>query len=87
LVRLEQIIATLTELVTQLLVIKGKEAHSTKTEHEEHKVGLEGFKGKMLGNSCNDNKFSSSSSVLFKVETKLGIPMFNGQTNAKALDN
>jgi hypothetical protein len=43
LARLEQSIATLTELVTQLLVMKGKEAHSTETEHEEHKAGPERF--------------------------------------------
>jgi hypothetical protein len=87
LARLEQSIATLTELVTQLLVMKGKEAHSTKTEHEEHKAGLEGSKGETLGNSGNDNKFSSSSSVPFKVEVKLEIPMFDGQTNVEALDS
>jgi len=32
---LEQSIATLTKLVTQLLVMKIKEAHSADTEHEE----------------------------------------------------
>jgi hypothetical protein len=36
--QLEQSIATLKELVTQLLVMKGKEAHSIETEHGEHKA-------------------------------------------------
>jgi hypothetical protein len=67
--------------------MKGKEAHSTETEHEEHKAGPEGSKGEMLGNSGNDNNISSSSSVPFKVEAKLEIPMFNGQTNVEALDS
>jgi hypothetical protein len=35
LARLEESIATLIELVTQLLVMKSKEAHSAETEHEE----------------------------------------------------
>jgi hypothetical protein len=87
LARLEQGIATLTELVSQLLVMKGKEAHSAETEHEEHKAGSEGPKGEMLGNSGNDDNFSSSSNIPFKVETKLEIPMFDGQTNAEALDS
>jgi hypothetical protein len=68
LARLEQSIATLTKLVTQLLVMKGKEAHSTETEHEEHKAGPEGSKGEMLGNSGNDNNFSSSSNFLSKLK-------------------
>jgi hypothetical protein len=67
--------------------MKGKEENLEEAEHEEHKVGPEGSKDEMLGNSCNDNNFSSSSNVLFKVEVNLGIPMFNGQTNAEALDN
>jgi hypothetical protein len=87
LVHLEQSIATLIELVTQLLVMKGKEAHSVDIDHEEHKIDPEGSKGEMLGNLGNDINFSSSSSVPFKVEVKLQIPMFNGETNAKALDS
>jgi hypothetical protein len=71
LAQLEQSIATLTELVTQFLVMKGKEAHSTETEHEEHNSGPESSKGETLGNSGNDNNISSSSSVPFKVEAKL----------------
>jgi hypothetical protein len=58
--------------------MKGKEAHSTEIEHEKHKVGSKGSKGETLGNSSYDNNFSSSSSVPFKVEVKLEIPMYDG---------
>jgi hypothetical protein len=44
-------------------------------------------KERHVGNSGNDNNISSSSSVPFKVEEKLEIPMFNGQTNVEALDS
>ena len=41
----------------------------------------------MLGNLGNENDFSSSSNVPFKVEAKLEIPMFDGQTNVEVLDS
>jgi hypothetical protein len=85
LARLEQGIATLTELVTQLLVMKGKEAHLVETEHEECKAGPESPKGEMLGNLGYEN-FSSSSNIPFKVEAKFEITMFDGQTNVEFLD-
>ena len=84
---LEKRFFTLIELVTQLLVMKGKEAHSTKTKHEEHKASPEGSKGETLGKSGNDNTFSSSSNVPFKVEVKLEISMYDGQTNVEVLDS
>jgi hypothetical protein len=83
----KQGIATLIELVTLLLVMKSKEAHLAKTEHEEHKAILEGSKGEMLRNLGNDCNFSSYSSFPFKVEEKLGIHMYDEQTNAKVLDS
>ena len=57
--------------------MKGKDAHLGETKYEEHKDSHSG----------NDNNFYSSSSVPFKVEEKLGIPMFNGKTNVEALDS
>jgi hypothetical protein len=51
--------------------MKGKEAHSIEIEHEENKVVPKGSKGEILGNSGNDKKISSSSSVPFKVEGNL----------------
>jgi hypothetical protein len=70
------------------LVMKGKGAHLAKTKHEEHKlIGSEGSKREILGNSGNENNFYSSSSVPFKVEEKLEIPMFNGKTNVEVLDS
>jgi len=65
--------------------MKGKEEHSIDTEHEEQNFCLESSKGDMLGNSGNDNNISSTSSVPFKVEVNLEIPIFNGQTNDEAL--
>jgi hypothetical protein len=85
--RMEKGITTLTELVTQLLVMKGKETHLAKTENEEYKAGLEGPKGKMFGNSGYGNKFSPSSNIPFKFEVNLEIPMFDGKINAEALDS
>jgi hypothetical protein len=41
----------------------------------------------MLGNSGNDNNFSSSSDVPFKVEERIEIPMFNGKTNVEDLNS
>jgi hypothetical protein len=79
--RLEQSIDELIEMITQLLVMKGKETHSMDIEHGEHKASLEDYKSDKLGNSSNDNTFSSSSSIPFKVELKLEIPKFDDQVN------
>jgi hypothetical protein len=73
--------------VTRVIILKGKEAHSIKTKQGEHKAISEGSKGETLGNLRNDNIFSSSSSIPFKVEAKLEIPMFDGKTNVEALDS
>lgn len=58
-------------LVTQLLVMKGKEAPLAEIEQGEHKGDSEGSKGKKLGNSVNDNTFSSSSSIPLKLKQSL----------------
>ena len=85
--RLEQSIAALIEMVKQLLVMKGMEAHSVKTEHGEKNTDLEDAKGKKIEDSSKNNNFSSSSNVPFKVEVKLQISMFDGQVNSKVLNN
>jgi hypothetical protein len=45
---LEQRIASLTEMVTQPLVMKGKERHSAETEHEEEKADPKIPKGRNM---------------------------------------
>ena len=86
LARLEQSIAALIEMVTQLLVMKGMEAHSMRTEHGEKKVDLEDSKGENSEDSGKNNNFSSSSNVPVKVEAKLEIPMFDGQVSSEVLN-
>ena len=67
--------------------MKGKEEHSRGTDHEEHNSNPESCKGEMIGNSSNDNNISSSSSVPYKVEAKIEIPMFNEKNNVESLDS
>jgi hypothetical protein len=45
---------------------------------ENTRLSRKVLKGGMLGNFGNDNNFSSSSSITFKVEAKLEIPTFDG---------
>jgi hypothetical protein len=75
------------KMVTQLFVMKDKEAKLTKTGHGEHKDVPKGSKVQTLGNPSNDNNFSSSSIVPLNVEENLDISMFDGQINTKDLNN
>jgi hypothetical protein len=68
----------------QLLVKKDKVENSAKNEYEVHKARQE-------EPMCNDlgkiHYLSSSSHISFKVEEKIEIPMYDGQTNVKVLNN
>ena len=55
-------------MVTQLLVMKGMEAHSMRIEHGEKNTDPEDSKGEKLKDSGKNNNFSSFSNVPFKVE-------------------
>jgi hypothetical protein len=75
-------------MVTQLLVMKGKESHSMEGEHEEHKDDRDSdSKGEKLGDSSTNNTLSASSSITFKVEAKHEISIYDNQVNSKKLNS
>jgi hypothetical protein len=82
--QLEKSIATLTELVMQLLVKKDREANSIETEHEEDKAHRE---DPMYNDSCKNHVFFFIFHIPFKVEEKLEIPMYDGQINVEVLNS
>ena len=82
--RLEQSIAILTDIVMQLSV-KDRESSSTRTNHEEYKANQD--KSKKLKDLGKNHDHPSSSSLPFKVEAKLEIPMFDGEFNDEVLDS
>jgi hypothetical protein len=64
---LEQSIATLKELVTQLLVKEDNETNSIDTELEEDKANQEYSMCEKLDDLSKNSSFSSSSNIPFKV--------------------
>lgn len=72
-------------MVMQLL---GKDKHESSVgiENEEHKHAQENSKFEWPKDSGKNINFPSTSSV-FKVESKLEIPMFDGQVNVEVLNS
>jgi len=91
--QLEHSIATLTTMVTQVLVAKGMEAPSTDIEHGEHKANLkdtkknEKPKSELKTNTKKGECSYRKMSMPFCVEAKVDIKPYVGGVDANKLNH